>query len=85
MTVDSTVMKRLPKLETFLYMFLTGIFIDIFNFLLPNNDGFFPQLVAFCFGLLFLGLGFDLYIVANLGVGPRDTLIIPELLILQRK
>lgn len=76
LAVDSIVMKRLPKLGTFLDMVLTGIFIDIFNFLLPNIDGFFPQLVAFCFGLLFIGFGCGMYIVANLGVGPRDTLML---------
>ena len=76
LAVDSTVMKRLPKLGTFLDMVLTGIFIDIFNFLLPHIDGFFPQLVAFCFGLLFIGFGCGMYIVANLGVGPRDTLML---------
>ena len=76
LAVDSTVMKRLPRLGTFLDMFLTGIFIDIFNFLLPNVNGFFPQLIAFCFGLLFLGFGSGMYIVANLGVGPRDTLML---------
>ena len=76
LAIDSIFMKRLPKIGTFLDMFLTGIFIDIFNFLLPNVDGFFPQLLAFCAGLLFIGFGCGMYIVANLGVGPRDTLML---------
>jgi uncharacterized protein len=76
LTVDSIVMKRLPKMGTFLDMFLAGIFIDVFNVLLPNVNGFFPQLIAFCFGLLFLGFGSGMYIIANLGVGPRDTLML---------
>ena len=76
LAIDSMFMKRLPKIGTFLDMFLTGIFIDIFNFLLPTVDGFFPQLIAFCAGLLLLGFGCGMYIVANLGVGPRDTLML---------
>lgn len=76
LAIDSMFMKRLPKIGTFLDMFLTGIFIDIFNFLLPNVDGYFPQLMAFCAGLLLLGFGCGMYIVANLGVGPRDTLML---------
>lgn len=76
LSIDSIVMKRFPKVGTFLDMFLTGIFIDIFNSLLPNINGFFPQLLAFCLGLLFLGFGSGMYIVANLGVGPRDTLML---------
>lgn len=76
LSIDSIVMRRLPKVGTFLDMFLTGIFIDIFNSLLPNINGFFPQLLAFCLGLLFLGFGSGMYIVANLGVGPRDTLML---------
>ena len=76
LAIDSMFMKRLPKIGTFLDMVLTGIFIDIFNFLLPNVDGYFPQLIAFCAGLLLLGFGCGMYIVANLGVGPRDTLML---------
>lgn len=76
LAIDSMVMKRLPKIGTFLDMFLTGIFIDIFNFLLPTVHGFFLQLIAFCVGLLLLGFGCGMYIVANLGVGPRDTLML---------
>ncbi|WP_413367976.1 YczE/YyaS/YitT family protein [Lysinibacillus sp. 3P01SB] len=76
LAVDSAVMKRFPKMGTFLDMFLAGIFIDVFNSILPSVDGFFPQLIAFCFGLFFLGFGSGMYIVANLGVGPRDTLML---------
>lgn len=76
LAVDSAVMKRLPRMGTFLDMFLAGIFIDIFNSLLPSVQGFYPQLLVFCFGLLFLGFGCGMYIVANLGVGPRDTLML---------
>ncbi|WP_431026776.1 YczE/YyaS/YitT family protein [Lysinibacillus sp. LZ02] len=76
LTIDSLFMKRLPKIGTFLDMFLAGIFIDIFNAILPTLNGFFPQLIAFCIGLLLLGFGCGMYIVANLGIGPRDALML---------
>ncbi|MFF5995041.1 YitT family protein [Lysinibacillus sp. KU-BSD001] len=76
LTIDSVFMKRLPKIGTFLDMFLAGIFIDIFNAMLPTLNGFFPQLIAFCIGLLLLGFGCGMYIVANLGIGPRDALML---------
>ena len=76
LAIDSVFMKRLPKIGTFLDMFLTGIFIDLFNFWIPTVNGFFPQLIAFCIGLFFIGFGCGMYIVANLGVGPRDTLML---------
>ena len=76
LAIDSMFMKRFPKIGTFLDMVLTGIFIDIFNALLPTIHGFFPQLLAFCVGLFLLGFGCGMYIVANLGVGPRDTLML---------
>lgn len=76
LTIDSVFMKRLPKTGTFLDMFFAGIFIDIFNALLPSISGFYSQVFIFIIGLLLLGFGCGMYIVANLGVGPRDTLML---------
>jgi uncharacterized protein len=73
---DAVISKRLPKIGTYLDMFLTGIFIDIFLYLLPNAHGWFEQILAFTLGLLLLGFGCGMYMVANLGVGPRDTLML---------
>lgn len=81
LAVDAIFMKRLPRLGTYVDMFLAGIFIDIFNFLLPNPNGLVEQTIAYILGLLLLGFGCGMYIVANLGVGPRDTLM---LLIVQK-
>ena len=57
-------------------MFLAGIFIDIFNYLIPNVNGLLEQLIVFVIGLALLGFGCGMYMVANLGVGPRDTLML---------
>lgn len=50
-------------------MFLAGIFIDIFNYWLPDIDGFWMQLVSYLTGLVLLGWGCGMYMVANLGIG----------------
>ena len=81
LAIDAVISKRLPKLGTYLDMFLAGIFIDIFLYVLPDAHGWFEQILAFALGLLLLGFGCEMYMVANLGVGPRDTLM---LLLVQR-
>ncbi|MFJ7952990.1 YitT family protein [Lysinibacillus sp. NPDC096418] len=73
---DMIFTKKLPLPGTFIDMFLTGIFIDIFNYLLPDINGFWTQLIIFIIGLILLGWGCGMYMVANLGIGPRDTLML---------
>lgn len=76
LAIDSIFSKRLPKIGTYLDMFLTGIFMDIFLYLLPDAHGWIEQLAAFTIGIILLGFGCGMYMVANLGVGPRDTLML---------
>ncbi|MGE7093202.1 YczE/YyaS/YitT family protein [Lysinibacillus sp. NPDC048646] len=73
---DMLVTKKWPLPGTFVDMFLAGIFIDIFNYWLPDIDGFWMQLLAYLTGLVLLGWGCGMYMVANLGIGPRDTLML---------
>ncbi|GAB0171624.1 YitT family protein [Lysinibacillus sp. CTST325] len=73
---DMVITKRFPLPGTFIDMFLAGIFIDIFNFWIPDIDGFWMQLFAYVSGLILLGWGCGMYMVANLGIGPRDTLML---------
>ncbi|MFJ6209538.1 YitT family protein [Lysinibacillus sp. NPDC092081] len=73
---DMVVTKRFPRAGTFIDMFLAGIFIDIFNYWLPDIDGFWMQLFSYVSGLVLLGWGCGMYMVANLGIGPRDTLML---------
>ena len=81
LAIDGYLSKRIPKLGTYLDMFLTGIFMDLFLMVLPDAHGWLEQSVAFIFGLILLGFGCGMYMVANIGVGPRDTLM---LLLVQR-
>lgn len=70
--------KRLPQLGAFLNMLFVGIFIDLFMLLpfLITPSTFIGKLVMFLIGVTVLGYGIALYIAANRGVGPRDSLII---------
>lgn len=76
LVIDSIFTKRLPKLGTYIDMFLAGIFIDIFLFVLPDATTFIEQTLAFVIGIILLGFGCGMYMVANLGVGPRDMLML---------
>lgn len=71
----SLMYRRLPKLGTWLNMLLTGIFIDFFNWLLPDTESFGFQLLYFLLGIFVLGFGTGMYISPNLGSGPRDSLM----------
>lgn len=73
---DIVITKKFPLPGTFIDMFLAGIFIDIFNYLIPDIDGFWMQLLSYVCGLLLLGWGCGMYMVANLGIGPRDSLML---------
>lgn len=81
LAIDGIISKRLPKIGTYLDMFLTGIFVDIFLYVLPDLHNMTDQTLAFVVGAILLGFGCGMYMVANLGVGPRDTLM---LLLVQR-
>lgn len=73
--IDSLITKRLPRIGTIMDMVLTGILIDLFNLIIPNVQSDSMQIVAYLVGLLLLSFGIGMYIIANLGIGPRDTLM----------
>ncbi len=68
--------KSFPKIGAFLNMLFIGIFIDLFNFLLPNPDSLLAQSVIFTIGIFVVGYGIGLYVSADLGAGPRDSLML---------
>lgn len=74
--IDCITFKHLPRIGTILDLLIAGTFIDIFNHLIPSVDHLMAQLIVFCLGVFFLAFGSGMYIVANLGVGPRDTLML---------
>ena len=71
----SLYLKAWPKLATWLNMLLIGTFIDFFNWLLPNASKFGWELTYFILGFFVMSIGCGLYISAELGAGPRDTVM----------
>lgn len=68
--------KQYPKLGTWLNMILLGLFIDLFNWILPDLTSYFGQTVFFVAGLFIMGLGVGVYVAPNMGAGPRDSLML---------
>lgn len=74
--VSSIGLREWPRIGTFMNMMTVGLFIDFFNWLLPQPNGFMIELGAFILGVILLAIGGGIYIAANLGAGPRDSLML---------
>ena len=68
--------KSFPKIGTWLNMILIGLFIDFFNWLLPDLASYLGQTIFFVAGVLIMGLGVGIYVAPNMGAGPRDSVMI---------
>jgi uncharacterized protein len=68
--------KRVPKIGAFLNMLLLGLFIDFFLWLLPGINSFIGALLFFVLGVILMGYGVGLYVSADLGSGPRDSIML---------
>src|SRR5699024_7944886 len=69
-------LREFPKVGTFMNMIFVGLFIDFFNWIIPNPTIFYTHLSAFILGVVLLAIGCGIYIAADLGAGPRDTLML---------
>lgn len=74
--ISSIGLREFPKIGTLVNMTTVGLFIDFFNWLIPNPETVLFQLAAFVAGVLLIGAGGGIYISANLGAGPRDSLML---------
>lgn len=75
LAISSIVMAKLPKIGAFLNMLLLGLFIDLFIWLLPNIESYAGAVMYFVFGVILIGYGIGLYVSADLGSGPRDSIM----------
>src|SRR5699024_9740294 len=75
-TIASIGLREFPKAGTFMNMICVGLFIDFFNWIIPNPTIFSTQLSAFILGVVLLAIGCGIYIAADSGAGPRDTLML---------
>jgi uncharacterized membrane protein YczE len=65
-----------PGIGTILNALIIGLMIDICIKFVPTPVGYMFQLFLAFFAVLIVGLGGGIYLVANLGAGPRDGLMI---------
>ena len=72
----SAVLKEWPRIGTWLNMILIGLFIDLFNWMLPDITTMGAQILIFLVGVIVMGYGVGIYISPNIGAGPRDGLML---------
>ncbi len=65
-----------PGIGTILNAIIISIMIDICIKFVPTPDNYISQLFLAIMAVLSVGLGGGIYLVANLGTGPRDGLMV---------
>lgn len=73
---SSVFQKMVPQIGTILNMILIGVFIDFFNWLLPEPETLIMQLFIFIAGTFVIALGIGVYVAPDIGAGPRDSLML---------
>ena len=68
-------LKQAPGIGTILNAVIIAIAIDLSLPYLPQTDVFLLRVAEATFGILLVGFGSGLYLIANLGPGPRDGLM----------
>jgi uncharacterized protein len=76
--VSALLTKKIPQIGAFINMISVGFFIDMYLLLpiMQTPNGLVGKLIMFLFGLVIMCYGMGFYISANLGAGPRDSLMI---------
>ena len=69
-------LKQKPGIGTILNAILISVVIDLSLFILPYPKEFLFQFLQVIIGILIIGIGSGYYLIANLGPGPRDGLMI---------
>ena len=65
-----------PGIGTILNALMIGIMIDVCIKFVPTPDNYISQLFLAIIAVITVGIGGGIYLVANLGAGPRDGLMI---------
>lgn len=75
-STTSLVRRKWPQFGTWLNMLLIGLFIDLFNFLIPDIHSLIGQILIFTAGIFVMGYGVGMYVSPKMGAGPRDDLML---------
>ena len=65
-----------PGIGTILNVLIVAIMIDVCIYFVSAPDNYLSQIILAAIAVLTVGLGGGIYLVANLGAGPRDGLMI---------
>ena len=65
-----------PGIGTILNVLIVAIMIDVCINFVSTPDNYLSQIILAAIAVLIVGLGGGIYLVANLGAGPRDGLMI---------
>ncbi|GMN98172.1 YczE/YyaS/YitT family protein [Parageobacillus thermoglucosidasius] len=78
LVVSALLLKQFPRIGAFLNMIFVGIFIDLYMMIpyLHTPETLGGKLVMLLVGIVITGYGMGIYISANMGAGPRDSLMI---------
>tara|TARA_B100001173_G_scaffold243331_1_gene213362 strand:- start:707 stop:1354 length:648 start_codon:yes stop_codon:yes gene_type:complete len=69
-------LKQKPGIGTILNAFIIAIMIDLCIKFIPTPENYYYQIIVGIIAVLTVGLGGGIYLVANLGAGPRDGLMV---------
>ena len=69
-------LKQKPGIGTILNALIIGLMIDACITYIPTPENYFNQILLGAIAVATVGLGGGIYLVANLGPGPRDGLMI---------
>ena len=69
-------LKQIPGIGTILNALIIGIMIDFCIRYVPVPENYISQILLGAIAVVIVGLGGGIYLVANLGPGPRDGLMI---------
>ena len=69
-------LKQNPGIGTILNSFIIAIMIDLCIKFIPTPENYYYQIIVGIIAVLTVGLGGGIYLVANLGAGPRDGLMV---------
>ena len=69
-------LKQKPGIGTILNALIIGLMIDVCIRYVPTPENYLNQILLGAIAVVTVGLGGGIYLVANLGPGPRDCLMI---------
>lgn len=78
LTLSALITRSIPQFGAFLNMILVGFFIDMYMLLpfMQTPSFLIGKILMFAVGLILSAYGMGIYISAQLGAGPRDSLML---------